>query len=384
MKIRTLLSFGALIFVFLLLKLACNLFSLGGPILENDERSAQIPALNYKGDKIAFVFTHRNDPNKCGFYLVDPNGNNLQPIIQNVNSKQVPKHFTWSPDGDKIAFTIANILYLYKLPENKIYEIMPGFLPAWSASGTKIAFISPDEQQIAYERRFDRRKSYYGEEDDNSPSSIYDTVIVKKKVFKVMTYDLATGSVSDVYQTYTNKMTPGKMGWVTDDRITVVLDSLVENEPGNIYVSSKNYGWTVKDIDCNDRTATDVMFIPKDLEKMEVFGLSPDCQKLLFQRGEAVWLADLESNALDKVLETKLGNPSWGMNGKTFYYSLNGKIWCYNIETKECSSIAETKHIPPQLSSDGKKIVFAMSTPSGDELADAEGLLQRLYVIKIK
>ena len=263
---------------------------------------------------------------------------------------------------------------------------MRGFLPVWSPSGTKLAFIMTDETEATSEHRYKKSRtlfdSYLGTEVDTNTYTYKTTV--KNSIFTLTTYDISNGSVCELYQINTNTLSPGKLGWLSDDRITIVLDSTQGSGANNSYAGSKNCGWIVKDIDCSNRTASDVMFIPKDLEKMQIFCLSPNCQKLLLQRGEATWLADLENNTLDKVLEAALDKPTWGMNGKSFYYSMNGKVWHFNIETKKCISITEVKSYPSQISSDDLKIVFAMPTPTNDEDADAQAPLTRIYVVKIK
>ena len=109
------------------------------------------PAWSPDGDRIAFTLL--SGPENVGFeiYVMDTNGENERLLTTSPHNDHHP---SWSPDGEQIAFSSSRNknrdIYIMDSNGNNVHRLTnhPDLDedPAWSPDGTKIAFISYTKQ----------------------------------------------------------------------------------------------------------------------------------------------------------------------------------------------------------------------------------------------
>jgi hypothetical protein len=120
--------------------------------LTTNSASDYAPSWSPDGEKIAFT-SERNGTLNDDIYVMNANGGNLTRLTANTASNTAP---SWSPDGTKIVFTSNrdgnDEIYAMNAdgssPTNLTKNAATDSNPSWSPDGTKIAFTSGRDGNI--------------------------------------------------------------------------------------------------------------------------------------------------------------------------------------------------------------------------------------------
>ncbi|MCY4566908.1 MAG: DPP IV N-terminal domain-containing protein [Candidatus Poribacteria bacterium] len=72
---------------------------------------------------------------------MDANGSNVRRVFKKSARREYP---TWSPDGKQIAYVRGWFIYIAILGKQEEQQLVNGFDPAWSPDGAEIAFARGD------------------------------------------------------------------------------------------------------------------------------------------------------------------------------------------------------------------------------------------------
>lgn len=114
------------------------------------------PLWSPDGSKIAFISQHVDNPSLYDLMVVNVDGTGLVTLASNLGEIDYFSSFSWSPDGERIAFsklinegreivTInADGTGLKQVTNLSAPPYSPPIQPAWSPDGKKIAFVTWD------------------------------------------------------------------------------------------------------------------------------------------------------------------------------------------------------------------------------------------------
>jgi Tol biopolymer transport system component len=221
------------------------------------------------GDRIAFVRTAAwgAKTSQSGLYVMDPDGSNLQPIVEGVDWPSV-LFFSWSPQGDRLAFTS------YGSKQEGIFTInADGTNPqlVFEGSGGTVLW-SPDGSQLLFD-------SNLGVSVMNADGSGIRSLIA--------------GGQMQTYETFR---------WSPDGTQILYVRPVEEELSDQLHVIDAN--------GTNDRVLAD------DLTWRDGGATwSPDGSLVAFNRAGDIWTVALEGNEERRMTDTPEyeSTPSWGV-----------------------------------------------------------------------
>lgn len=343
------------------------------PIMVNDKRSATNPVISTLGAKIAFNYCPNRYSSSAGLYIVDINGKNLNKIIDGM-----PSECTWSNDDKKLAFVMAGRLYVYDLNNNICSEISEGTSPVWSYNGEMIAFKTfiEKDQIIAINEVV---------KDFNNTAN---TTIKKISIPVIKIFDIGKKLFGEIAVPNIVQKSPA-FSWIENNRLIFIEDSIKIEEGMNSWgrknIINTYVGWNIIEADLIGGNLTYLIFIPKDIGIMSFYSIAPGGKNILFERGETIWLVDIDKNIIEKIIDTKVSNISWSRDGSLIFYATGKKIWMYNIMNGKKRKIAEIWDMLLSLvSSNSNLVAFSATSPKQNPAEDGDVRRGAIFVGKLK
>jgi len=351
----------------------CGIYTNVSPILVNDKRSATNPIISALGDKIAFNYCHNRYSGYAGLYIVDINGRNLHKVIDGI-----PSECTWSNDDKRLAFIMAGKIYIYDLESNICSEVSEGTSPVWSHSGEMVAFrafIEKDQINAVKET-----VPFLNNEAN--------TTIKKRSIPIIKIFDIGKKEFWEIAVPNIVQKSPA-FSWMENERLIFIEDSIIIEEEmnslGSKNIIKKYIGWNIIGVDAISGNLIYSKFIPKDIGIMSFYGIPTYGKKILFERGETIWLVDLEINKIDKIIDTKVSNISWSRDGSLIFYATGKNIWMYNIMNGKKRKIAEIwDMLLSPVSSNSNLIAFSATSPKQNPAEDGDVRRGAIFVGKLK